>query len=98
METSDIISIKQFCSLYNIPITFINSLNEIDLIEVVTIKKTQFIQKSHIKNIEKLMRIHFDLNINMEGIDVVYNLLQQIETLQKENANLNNKLKFYESF
>jgi len=96
METKDLISIQQFCSHYNIPISFITSLNEFELIEIDTIQETQCIQKGQIKDIEKLMRLHFELDINLEGMDAVYNLLKQVATLQEEIVELTNKLKFYE--
>ncbi len=66
------------------------------MIEIVTIQETQCIHKVQIKDIEKLMRLHFELDINLEGIDAVYNLLKQVESLQEEIIELTNKLKFYE--
>ena len=96
METKDLISIQQFCTHYRIPISFITSLNEFELIEIITIQETQCIHKTQIKDIEKLIRLHFELDINLEGMDAVYNLLKQVESLQEEIVELTNKLKFYE--
>jgi len=42
------------------------------------------------------MRLHFDLHINLEGLDAVYHLLQRVENLQSEITSLNNKLRLYE--
>ena len=97
MENENIIAIQQFCIHYNIPISFINSLNEFELVEVITIQKNQYIHTRQIKDIEKLIRLHYELDINMEGLDVVYNLLKQVEFLQDEIMTLDNRLKFYES-
>jgi len=96
MENENIIAIQQFCIHYNIPISFINSLNEFELVEVITIQKNQYIHTRQIKDIEKLIRLHYELDINMEGLDVVYNLLKQVEFLQDEIMTLDNRLKFYE--
>ncbi len=54
------------------------------------------IEASAIPQVEKIMRLHFDLNINLEGIDVIINLLQQIETLQEEITQLKRRLSLYE--
>jgi hypothetical protein len=43
-----------------------------------------------------MMRLHFELDINIEGIDAISNLLQQIDNLQKELISTKNKLRLYE--
>lgn len=97
MKTTDLISIRTICTHYNIPISFINSLNEFDLIEVVETENSLFIYKTQIKDVEKIIRMHYELDINMEGIDVIYNLLKQVESLKSDINHLNNRLRFYEN-
>jgi hypothetical protein len=41
--------------------------------------------------------MHQELDLNMAGIDVVFNLLQKIEGLQNELIALKNRLHLYES-
>ena len=96
METQDLISIQRFCTHYNIPVSFINSLDEFELIEVVTVQEVQCISKNQIKDIEKMIRLHYELNINLEGIDAICNLLDQVESLQDKVNELSNRLNFYE--
>ena len=96
METKKIISIQQFCTHYDVPVSFINELNEFGLVEIVQEQNTKCIDKLQIRHIEKMMRLHFDLDINMEGIDAIHNLLQQIDALQEQVTQLSNKLKFHE--
>ena len=96
METNDIISLQKICTYYNIPFSFIKALNEFELIEIVTIQETQCIYKTQIKDIEKMIQFHYELDINIEGIDAIYNLLKQIETLKDDVASLQNRLRLYE--
>ncbi len=98
MKKDNLISVEQFCVHYNIPNTFIDSLVEYDLITVLPEEDTNYIALDTISSIEKMMRMHFDLNVNFEGLDVVNNLLQQIEELQQEVQVLKNKLRFYQTF
>ena len=95
MDTKDLISVRQFCKHHNIPISFLKSLNEIELVEIITTKDELYIQTTQIRSVEKLVRLHYDLDINLEGIHVVHNLLQQVESLQNEVIDLNNRLSFY---
>lgn len=96
MESKDLISIEEICKHYDIPKSFIQSLEEIELIKTTTLKKTQYIEITYVKNIEKMIRLHYELNINIEGLDVVNNLLEQVTQLQEEIHELKNRLKVYE--
>lgn len=98
METKDLISIQLISSHYNVPVSFINALYEYELIELISVQETVCVYKTEIRKIEKMMRLHFDLNINAEGLDVIYNLLNQVENLQKDIIQLNNKLNRFEDY
>lgn len=96
MEAQDLIPVKLICKRYNVPSSFIIKLQEYRLIEVVVERNNVFVHIAEIKKIEKLMRLHYDLNINLEGVDAINNLLQQVENLQQEIKFLQNKLNRYE--
>ncbi|PTM07775.1 MAG: MerR family transcriptional regulator [Bacteroidetes bacterium] len=96
METKKLISIQEFCKHYNVPITFINALNEYELVEITVSKCESYLKIKQLHEVEKMMRLHYDLNINLEGIDAIYNLLKQVESLQDEIVSLKNKLRLYE--
>jgi hypothetical protein len=46
--------------------------------------------------LEKIVRLYYDLDINIEGIDAVINLLQRMEDMQHEIVLLKNRLRLYE--
>ena len=95
METKDLISIQQLCANYDIPISFVNSLYEFELIEIVIKEDIQCVSITQIKNIEKMIRLHYELDINLEGLQAIFNLLNQVELLQEKLVQLTNKLNFY---
>jgi len=98
METKNLISIQQFCTQYEIPVTFINALHEYELIEIIVTENKNYLKEAQINKIEKMIRLHYDLEINLEGIHVIDNLLDRLENLQSQITSLNNRLKFYEDF
>ena len=97
METKHLISIQQFCSQYEIPITFINALHEYELIEIIVAKNKNYLKAAQIHKIEKMMRMYYDLDINLEGIHVIDNLLEKLQDLQNQVTALNNRLRLYEN-
>lgn len=98
MKNTKLISINQFCEHHRIPKTFINALYEYQLIEIIFTKKESFLMVNQLHDIEKMIRLHYDLDINLEGIDAVYNLLKQVENMQSEIMELHNRLRFYEDY
>ncbi|MFT5847297.1 MAG: hypothetical protein ACJARX_002330 [Psychroserpens sp.] len=96
MDTSHLISIQQFCIHYKVPEDFINTLHEYDLVEITITDNDNFLKTNQLNAIEKMMRLHYELHINIEGIDAIYNLLKQVELLQLEIRTLKNKLNSYE--
>ena len=95
MKTIKTISVQQFCVHYDVPVSFIDTLSVYELIELKDVDNSMHINADQINTIEKLMRLHYDLDINFEGLDVILNLLHQIDNLQQEVKHLNNKLTFY---
>jgi hypothetical protein len=98
MNTKDYISIQLFSSHYDIPVSFIKALDEFQLIETTVIQDELHIPKAQIKDVENMMRLHFELDINLEGLDVIYNLLKRMESLQQEIVALNNKLNRFNNY
>ncbi len=96
MKTEDLITIQKFCTNYKVPESFIDSLYEFELIEIVVEDDNRCVNITQIKTIEKLMRFHYDLDINLEGMQAISNLLNQVETLQERVNYLKNRLDLYE--
>jgi hypothetical protein len=97
MNIEKLIPLSSLYNHYNVEMSFIFNLNEIGLIEILTIDETKYIKPDAIYEIEKMIRMHQDLSVNIEGIDVVFNLLQKIDNLQNELISVKNRLRLYES-
>ena len=91
-----LISTDDFCTHYKVEYAFINALQQQGLIEIVTINQHSFIDHDHIRNVEKLVRLHYDLDINLEGIEAITYLLNRVKDMQDEIMVLKNKLSIYE--
>ncbi|RNL87061.1 MerR family transcriptional regulator [Sinomicrobium pectinilyticum] len=91
MSQEELISITTFCTSHKIEVTFIRQLAAFDLVEIVNRDKEEFLYSNHLPHVEKLMRLHYDLQINMEGLNAVHHLLQRIDELQNEVIRLRNK-------
>jgi MerR HTH family regulatory protein len=97
MQKEDWIPATAFCTSHNIEISFIRSLQESGLVEMTTIREEAFIPADHLQQLEKIVRLYFDMDINLEGIETITHLLQRMHAMQDEIAGLKNQLRFYET-
>ena len=91
MEQEELIPAKDFCIHHNIEYSFISSLESSGLISVRSIQRSTFIPVDEMQKLEKFVRLHYDLDINLEGIETINYLLERIETMQLEILKLKNK-------
>jgi len=97
MNMENLIPIDKLCTHYHVEMSFFNGLMEFDLIEITTIEQTHYLHTDSINELEKIIRLHKDLYINLEGIDTVLNLLNKIDVLQTELSVIKNRLGLYEN-
>ncbi len=96
METQELIIIEVFCQEYQIESNLIHDLEEFGLIEIIAHQEQKYLDKNKLATIEKIIRLHNDLNINKEGIDIILNLQEKESQLLDEIKYLRNRLGLYE--
>lgn len=72
------------CRSNNIEQTFIQELHSNGLIEIIYLEEQAFIEEDQVLIVERFSTWHYELEINVQGIEVVQQLLERIEALQSE--------------
>lgn len=90
------IAVDEFCVKHNIEMSFISSLQQTGLIEIITIEEVSFINANQLQQLEKFIQFYYELDINLEGIETISHLLQRVNAMQDEIIILKNKLGLYE--
>ncbi|MDA6071275.1 chaperone modulator CbpM [Flavobacterium sp. AC] len=98
MNSKNLIQIKQFCLYHEIDNTFITDLHNYGLVQIIILEEDEYLQPEQLPAVEKMIRLHYDLKINLEGIDAIANLLNKIEVLQQNLTATQNKLRLYEHY
>lgn len=96
MNASHFIPAETLCSHYDIDISFVDALHTIGLLHIEIVEHNQCIHQDQIRDLEKMIRLHDELNVNLEGIDVVFNLLEKERELRTEVHTLKSRLRLYE--
>ena len=93
---AQLIKAEIFCTHYHAEVSFINSLHESGIINLIVVDETPFIQEDDLQKLEKMVRLHYDLHINAEGIETIFNLLDKLENMQQQLLVMRNRLSLYE--
>lgn len=96
METNYLIALDDFCKSQNIEISFITLLHQNGLIEITTIEESGFIDARQLQQLEKFIRLYYEMDINLEGIETITHLLQRVNAMHEEITALKNRLRLYE--
>lgn len=97
MNKKYLVPVDEFCASHKIEISFVSSLQNSGLIEVRTIRESDFIEVEQLQKLEKFIRLYYELDINLEGIETINYLLQRINSMNEEIMGLRNKIRLYES-
>jgi hypothetical protein len=96
METAAWIPADEFCIHHNIELSFIYSLKESGLVETISREEKIFVPADQLKHLEKIVRLYYEMDINLEGIETITYLLQRMSDMQQQIVQLNNRLSRYE--
>ncbi len=91
---NDKISREEIVRIYNIEITFLDSLEDSGLLHPEMEDEIKYILYDELPALERFANWHYDMDVNMPGLEVIHHLLLKIEKLQLENRRLVNESGF----
>lgn len=95
MERNTNITLNDCCTHYKVTSTFLYSLAEHDLLQIVQEEEEAYIMHEELNKLERYIYFHFDMDINLEGLEVIAALLDKLEQAQKEKLRLEYMLHQY---
>ncbi len=97
MPDKEMIIVNEFCRHHNIELSFISSLKESGLIEVTSVEGKLCVYENQLPYLEKIVRLYYEMDINLEGIETITGLLNRMNDLQQQILQLRNRLSIYEN-
>jgi hypothetical protein len=89
---SEKISREELVKIYNIEITFFDELVDSGLLNIQTEDEIRYLMYEDLPSFERFANWHYDLEINLPGLEVIHDMLQKMEDLKQRNRELLNKL------
>jgi len=87
METEHLVLVTVFCRYNEVEPSFVYRLHEFGIINIYQIAEQNYLSRDELAHLEKMIRLHDELNINLEGLHAIKGLLEQITLLKLELKN-----------
>jgi hypothetical protein len=95
MGNTHLISTTEICTYHDVEYTFISSLSDAGLVELTVVDQKPYIPESELQKLEKMIRMHNELEINVAGIEAITHLLERVNKLHEELRVLRNRQRSY---
>ena len=79
-----LILLTDFIRSADVELEFIDLLEEEGLIQTIEREHLKYIYTEQLNDLEVFTHLHYDLSINIEGIDVIHNLLLRMREMEAE--------------
>ncbi len=80
----DLILIDDYCKNSSVEIEFIHSLEDAGLIITRILDDVKYLDSSQLGDLETFSHLYYDLSVNVEGIDIINNLLTKVRQMERE--------------
>jgi hypothetical protein len=97
MNEEHLIRVEVVAMHHGIELQFIQDLHERGLIHLVDRQEATCMTCDDLVRLERLARLHYDLEINAEGLEAIDHLLERMDALQQDLRDLRGRLRLYES-
>jgi len=93
---TEYITVSDCCTHHRIETSFLYALRNAGLLEITVVETQETIRLNQLPELEQYIRWHYDMEINLEGMETIRHLLNRIKELQHEVHTLKNRLRLYE--
>ncbi len=96
MLTETLISVREFVAYHQLDLSFVVTLEERGMLDIITIESLPYLHPDQLGPLERLIRLHRELAVHVDDLDIVAHLLERLERAQEQVSELQNRLTFYE--
>ncbi|PIB39103.1 chaperone modulator CbpM [Maribacter sp. 4G9] len=72
------IHIEEFCTHHNIEVSLVHQLVELEILSIEKTENKEVIELNELPKLEKMVRLHQELEINPQGLQAIDHLLGQV--------------------
>ncbi len=78
------IEIEEFCTHHGIQVTLVREFADFGLVHLQEQEQKALVPAEEIEKLERMIRLHSELGINKEGLEIILNMRDQLVSLSSE--------------
>ena len=87
------IEIEEFCTHHGIQVTLVREFADFGLVHLEEQEKKALVPADEIEKLERMIRLHSELGINKEGLEIILNMRDQLLNLNSELETIRYRLR-----
>jgi chaperone modulatory protein CbpM len=87
------IAIEEFCTHHGVQVTLIREFADFGLVHLQEQEQKAFVPAEEIEKLERMIRLHSELGINKEGLEIILNMRDQLLSLTSELQTIRYRLR-----
>jgi hypothetical protein len=87
------IAIEEFCTHHGIQVTLIREFADFGLVHLQEQGEIALVPAEEIEKLERMIRLHSELGINKEGLEIILNMRDQLVSLNSELETIRYRLR-----
>ena len=91
------ITIEEFADFHQVTTTLIREFADFGLIRTTRVEQQFCIDPDNLERCERAIRMHKELGVNKEGIEIILDMREKHAEMQRELMQLRHQLKKYEA-
>lgn len=91
------IEIEKFCTHHGVQVTLVREFADFGLVHLQEQEKKAVVPEEEIEKLERMIRLHSELGINKEGLEIILNMRDQLLNLNSELETIRYRLKQLEA-
>ena len=92
----NLIDIQELVIHHELELDFVSDLEDCAVIEIIVKEKKHYVHSDELPRLERIIRLYRDLQVNMEGIEVIEYMRDRTSLMQLEIRRLRQRLDLYE--
>ena len=91
------ITVEEFADFHQVTTELIKQFADFGLVRIQQVERQYCIDPEQMERCERAIRIHKDLGVNMEGVEIILDMRDKYSEMQKELLRLRHQIKKHEA-
>jgi chaperone modulatory protein CbpM len=91
------IAVEEFCTHHGVEVMLVRAFADFGLVRLMVEENREFVPDEEVPRLERMLRLSQELEVNLEGIDIILHMREELKQLRREADHLRYRLRQLEA-